>query len=148
MNEFYTLIVKGDPLEVQAKMVNIKYIVRARKEMGWKAFQSDETWHYKSMEDNNVCPVCKRHAARRVYNGTIIKVEFPIQTKTYGEIEWRAPNVHIHKRWLKGKCRCKLIWQDPMGTLERRLGKEMEMVSEGVLFGKTVRLGEFTFGGG
>lgn len=124
----YDLTVRGSPAEVLAKLLNIRAVVKGRKEEGWKPFQADETWIYFSEQDSRVCPVCKANGARRSYNGTIIQVEFPRNERFIG-IRKRLPRVHQHKPWLKGICRCTIEWRDPVGTLETRLGKEMELVS-------------------
>ena len=129
VKKLYTLTVRGNIVEVQAKLLNIKWLLRERREMGWKPFQSDETWIYRSAADVKVCPECKRFAARRTYNGTNIPMDFPLNEKFIG-IRKRRPKVHRHKPWLKGVCRCTISWVDAIKTLETRLGKEMELVSE------------------
>lgn len=102
--------------------------VKVRKAIGWKPFQSDETWLYFTENDSRVCPVCKRNGARRTYNGTNIPVDFPMNERFVG-IRKRLPRVHRHKRWLKGICRCTIEWVDPIGTLETRFGKELEAMN-------------------
>ena len=128
MNAFYTLTVRGNLVEVQAKLLNIKYLVDARREEGWKPFQSDETWIYFAMP-TGACPVCKAFAAQRSFNGTIMQMNFPMSERYVG-IRKRLPRVHRNRPWLKGFCRCNIEWKDPVGTLERRLGREMKTVSE------------------
>jgi len=126
----FNITIKGDPLDLWIKSRRIQRAVKVRKTDGWKPFQSDETWLYHwEPPKERVCPVCQANAARKSYNGTIIQVEFPMNEGGFTSIKWRSPRVHRHKPWLKGECRCVIEWVDPIGTLEKRLGKEMEAMN-------------------
>ena len=129
VKRLYTLTVSGNIVEVQAKLLNIKWLLKERKAIGWKPLQRDETWLYFSEADSRVCPVCKLNAARRTYNGANIQVDFPMNEGGVASFKHRFPRVHRHKQWLEGACRCTLEWVEALKTLETRLGKEMEMVS-------------------
>ena len=124
----FTLTVSGDPIDIWVKMRRMQRAVKVRKTAGWKPFQSDEKWLYFANHDYRLCPVCEAFAARRNYNGTVIQTNFPMNEKFIG-IRKRLPRVHRHKQWLKGICRCTIEWVDPIGTLEKRFGKELESMN-------------------
>ncbi len=124
----YDITVSGDPIDIWVKIQRMRRAVNVRKTVGWKPFQSDETWLYFANHDARLCPICKQFAARKSYNGTNIPVDFPLNEKFIG-IRKRLPKVHRHKPWLKGICRCNIEWVDPVGTLEKRFGEELESLN-------------------
>ena len=108
----------------------IAAIVRARKNDGWSLFRSDETWVYHTAEDapELTCPICLEFARDFSFDGEEVRSEFPAR-EVIEPIVTR-PNVHEDPQyhWLKGRCRCTIIFDDHVQTLRARLADEMREV--------------------
>ena len=109
----------------------IAAIVRFRKNDGWSLFRFDETWIYHTATDEPelTCDVCLGFAKDTKFDGEQVRTGFPAREVT-DPIEVR-PNVHEDPQyyWLRGRCRCTLKFDDPVGTLTLRLLREMGAVA-------------------
>jgi len=116
------------PLEVlREQAFVISEIVKNRSFEGFAVFQADEIWLYETEMDNRVCPICEAFGAQQTFKGDAIPTVFP----DYDYIPLAEPfvvypRVHQHdlSKFFYAPCRCRLIWQNPLDCLEKRLHEE------------------------
>lgn len=111
-------------------MERLAAIVRQRKNDGWSLFRSDETWKYFTAQDEPelTCDDCLRLARNEDYTGDEVRTDFP--AREIVEPITVRPNVHEDPQYyyLRGRCRCVMIFQDYIQTLTERLADEMRRV--------------------
>jgi len=102
-------------------------VVRRRQAEGFKLFQPDEEWIYRSEGDARVCPFCRGFENDNPWRGDEIPHFFPrrILEGTGVNLVVR-PNVHETPglTFLHRECRCTMRMVDMGETFERRLHKE------------------------
>ena len=105
-------------------------IVTFRKNDGWELFEPDETWTYFTAQDEpeRTCDICLGIARNMDYTGDEVKRDFPAR-EIIEPITIR-PNVHEDPQYyfLKGRCRCTMVFQHYIDTLGERLVGEMREV--------------------
>jgi hypothetical protein len=102
-------------------MQNIKQAIALRETVGYPRFMHDEEWHYRTKQDDRVCPICKPLDGH-VYRGDYIPDLFPhndVVTDVIIEI-----NLHL-------RCRCRGLWQNKRDVLVQRLHEELMAVAAG-----------------
>lgn len=108
----------------------IAAIVRFRKNDGWSLFRSDETWVYHTATDEpeRTCDICLEFARDYDFDGEKVRTEFPAREVIEPTVT--RPNVHEDPQyhWLRGRCRCTIIFDDHVQTLTSRLADEMREV--------------------
>lgn len=122
-----TINVTGDIRSILLALEGASEQVKMRKVRGWEMFQSDEEWRYEPRNDWKTCYICRDMPKN--WRGNEIRTEFEHRKMTHPlyplEKNEAYPNTHESYKWLKGICRCRLIWLDYMFTLLMRLDGEM-----------------------
>lgn len=121
------LVLSGSLEAIREQAVAISKVVRRRASDGWPAFQPDEVWFYETEMDDRVCPVCEAFGRQHTFSGNSIPTVFPdydLHARARGFIVY--PRVHQRdpSKFFYAPCRCRLIWQNPLECLERRLHEE------------------------
>ena len=114
-----SIVVRGTVQEVEAKLIALSAVIKHRKMVGWPLFQSDEEWTYITRGDARVCNICWEIESK----GRIVGSEIPSRFPFYEVISYGEVHPHTH-----ADCRCRMIWEHPAETLERRLHLEKQAV--------------------
>jgi len=121
------IVLRGSLEVLREQALVISEIVKNRSFEGFAVFQADEIWLYETELDDRVCPVCEAFGTQQIFRGDAIPIVFP----DYDYFPSAEPFVvypRVHQRDLSkffyAPCRCRLIWQNPLECLERRLHDE------------------------
>ena len=116
--------------DLYESLKRVAALIRGRKDDGWTLFRSDETWVYHTATDDPdlTCDVCLGFAKDTDFDGEQVRNDFPAR-EVIEPIVTR-PNVHEDPQyhWLRGRCRCTIIFDDHVQTLTSRLANEMREV--------------------
>ena len=116
-----TLSLRGTPEDLSEQVFLIKQAIIARKYKGYKVFQRDERWRYRSERDNWVCPTCDQLDRKfSLFRGDNIPGLFPTWSWRY-RTRRIEPNTHdVLAKDSEGQCRCQMYWENApfvMGNL-------------------------------
>ena len=108
-----TIRLQGSPEILREQLFAIKQALALRKAKGYKVFQREERWRYRSERDNNVCPTCLELDMNfSLFRGDNVPGLF-------GKWDWRHKtrriNPNTHETLAKdsiGKCRCQMYWEN------------------------------------
>lgn len=121
------ITISGTLDEIHTTVRGMLAITTYRKHAGWTMFQDDELWDYETQKDERVCPVC--WSFEHEWVGSEIPVEFITKWRTGQNVVY--PNTHDNQDYtfLRGECRCSLIWRDYLEVLTARLFDELAEVA-------------------
>ena len=120
------IVISGTINEVKDALMKAYATTQYRKYMGWRLFNDDEFWTYETKDDERVCQYCRMYESMREFIGS----EVPILFSYWSRLEKNSiyPDVHSMPEYtfLRGDCRCRMVWYDYIYTLTERLFKEIQ----------------------
>lgn len=110
------LTVHGNLRELKGKLGRMQSVIRYRVSYGYRKFQHDEEWRYKTMED---VKVCKEFCAP--LHGNVYRGDYVIATFQYAvSVDTKKVKANQHRH-----CRCDIDWINMHVVLVQRLHEEL-----------------------